>query len=98
MLFLGFFLLAVSFGFLAVGAGVVLYGTYLAFELGRLLRPSKPAGEVTQPGQPGEGAASIPSAVAALRTSRAPGPPSAIRWTAATKLVLLAVVSAFMAR
>lgn len=98
MLFLRFLLLAVSFGFLAWAAGVVLYDIYLAFELGRLLRPSKPAGDVTQPGQPGEGAASIPSAVAALRTSRAPGPPRAIRWTAATKLVLLAAVSAFVGK
>jgi regulator of protease activity HflC (stomatin/prohibitin superfamily) len=89
MLFLRFLLLAVSFGFLACAAGVVLYDIYLAFELGRLLRRREPAADATQPGQTGEGAPAIP------RVIIPPRPRRAIRWNAATKLVLLAAASAF---
>jgi regulator of protease activity HflC (stomatin/prohibitin superfamily) len=89
MLFLRFLLLAVSFGFLACAAGVVLYDIYLAFELGRLLRRRAPALDATQPGQSGEGTPAI------QRPALPPRPRRAIRWNAAAKLVALAAVSAF---
>ena len=38
MLFLHLLLFVVSFGFLAVAVGIVLYDMYLAFELNRILR------------------------------------------------------------
>ena len=50
MLFLRFLLMVLSFGFIAVAIGVVLYDVYLAFELDRILR------------RPAKDAASTPSA------------------------------------
>ncbi|MGA8223104.1 MAG: SPFH domain-containing protein [Candidatus Acidiferrales bacterium] len=98
MLFLRFLLLAVSFGFLACAAGVVLYDIYLAFELGRLLHPRKPSTDAAQSGQPAEGIAAGPSVTVTPRPPRAPRTPGAIRWNVATKLVLVAAVSAFVGK
>jgi len=89
MLFLRFLLLAVSFGFLACAAGVVLYDIYLAFELGRLLRRREPGGGAIQPGLLGEAAPLV------QRVTIPPRPRRPIRWNAAAKLVLLAAASAF---
>lgn len=92
MLFLRFLLLAVSFGFLACAAGVVLYDIYLAFELNRLLRRREPAAdsaqaEVTAPGSP-----------AVQRVSTGPRARRTIRLSVAGKLVLAAAVSALAGR
>jgi len=92
MLFLRFLLLAVSFGFLACAAGVVLYDIYLSFELGRLLRRGEPGGEASQPGQGGEVAPAIQRVTIPARPRRA------IRWNAAAKFVLLAAASAFVGK
>jgi len=92
MLFLRFLLLAVSIGFLVCAAGVVLYDIYLAFELGRLLRPREPEQQPGQLGLTGEGTPPIQRTASA---SFPPRPRRAIRWNAAAKLVALAAVSAF---
>jgi regulator of protease activity HflC (stomatin/prohibitin superfamily) len=88
MLFLRFLLLLVSFGLLASAAGVVLYDIFLAFELNRLLRRRDGAASAMSAEQ--AGAASLPNQRAPL----GPRPRRVIRLNMATKLVLLAAVTA----
>jgi regulator of protease activity HflC (stomatin/prohibitin superfamily) len=77
MLFLGFLLFLIGFGFLAAAVVVVLYDVYLACELGRILGWGVRTTEENQP-QP------VP---APLRPRRA------IRWNAVLKLVAVAALS-----
>jgi regulator of protease activity HflC (stomatin/prohibitin superfamily) len=87
MLFLRFLLLLASLGLLVSAAGVVLYDIFLAFELNRLLRQRDGAADATAQEQSG---ARPPTQRAAL------GAPArrVIRLNMATKLVLLAAVTA----
>jgi regulator of protease activity HflC (stomatin/prohibitin superfamily) len=87
MLFLKFMLIATCFGLLACVAGMVLYDIYLAYELDRILsrRQKQPAdasltGEVPAPTPP----------VVSMRPRRR------IRWSAAAKLVVIAVISGLL--
>jgi len=88
MLFLRFLLLLVSFGLLASAAGVVLYDIFLAFELNRLLRRRDGAADATSSEQ--SGAVSPPVQRAPVGTR----PRRVIRLNMATKLVLVAAVTA----
>jgi len=83
MLFIKFFLLFASFGFLACAAGMVLYDIYLAFELSRILRRSE---YPTESEPPLETSARVPAV---------PRPRRALRWNTAAKLIALAALSGF---
>ena len=101
MLFLGFLLFVISVSFVVVAAGLVIYDVFLAFELGKLLRPRESAAEKEEAGQTSEAlgpaATSSPAASVAergaiqasvqiARTRRA------VRWAAAAKLVVVAAL------
>jgi regulator of protease activity HflC (stomatin/prohibitin superfamily) len=114
MLFLRLLLFVISFGFLGVAAIVVLYDIYLAFELNRILRRSERQPEKVAADQaaaiptPTEGAtppiaAAAPTPLATARSSfrlppRSGGPRRAIRWSAAAKLVVAAVLCSMMGK
>jgi regulator of protease activity HflC (stomatin/prohibitin superfamily) len=96
MLFLRFLLFVVSASFVAVALGLVLYDVFLAFELGRLLRPGESGLQKDEAGQPSEVPASVGPPVAErgaiqdpVRIARAR---RAIRWAAAAKLVAVAAL------
>ena len=108
MLFLRLLLFVISFGFLGVAAIVVLCDIYLAFELNRILRRSERQPEKVAADQaaaiptPTEGATS-PIAAAPTPSSfrlppRSAGPRRAIRWSAAAKLVVAAVLCSMMGK
>lgn len=84
MLFLRFVLLAVGFSLLAGAAGLVLYDSFLALELSRLLRRKNEPGTA-------EGAGEGPSQAAGLIRS---GERREIRWQLAAKLAGIAALSA----
>ena len=70
MLFLRLLLFVISFGFLAVAAGVVLYDIYLAFELNRLLhRSNRPVAPNIASTPTAFSAGDIPMASGAAATS-----------------------------
>jgi regulator of protease activity HflC (stomatin/prohibitin superfamily) len=77
MLFLRYMLLVICSGFLVCAVGMVLYDVYLAFELDRILRHGERPTDAAEPDQ-----TRLPARVG-LRTRRM------IRWSAATKLVLI---------
>ncbi|HEY0704040.1 MAG TPA: SPFH domain-containing protein [Candidatus Acidoferrales bacterium] len=99
MLFLRLLLFVVSFGFVGIAIGIVLYDIYLAFELDRLLRrgedstPSQPAGAASASpefeAQPRPATVQTPGAAYLARRT---GPRRAIRWAGAAKLLAIAAV------
>src|SRR6202046_2353493 len=101
MLFLRFLLFVISVSFVVVAAGLVIYDVFLAFELGKLLRPRESAAEKEEASQtsealgpaatssPAESVAergAIQASVQIARTRRA------VRWAAAAKLVVVAAL------
>jgi regulator of protease activity HflC (stomatin/prohibitin superfamily) len=105
MLFLRFLLFVVSFGFVALALGVMLYDLYLAFELDRILRrPEKdsPAAEEISSTAIGVGAepapAPDPSPLHIARRTSNGAARRAIRWSVAAKFIALAAVSALAAK
>jgi regulator of protease activity HflC (stomatin/prohibitin superfamily) len=111
MLFLRFLLMALSFGFIAVAIGVVLYDVYLAFELDRILRrPAKDAAstpsaslssdEVKATGSHPVASAATLSPARAIPALRSAGGTSrrSIRWQVAAKLLAIAALSALAAK
>jgi regulator of protease activity HflC (stomatin/prohibitin superfamily) len=104
MLFLRVLLFAISFGFLGAAAIVVLYDTYLAFELNRILRraPSAPDSAATErTAVPTEGtsqpvlteAEPIPPPRPTFHLPpRRTGQRRSIRWSIAAKLLTLAAL------
>ena len=111
MLFLRLLLVVVSFGFLAVAVGIVLYDIYLAFELNRILRLGERAPKdlaanqaVRAASESGPlsgpvGATATPVARPAFYLPpRSAGPRRAIRWSAAAKLVAIAALSSLLAK
>jgi regulator of protease activity HflC (stomatin/prohibitin superfamily) len=96
MLFLRFLLFVISVSFVVVALGLVLYDVFLAFELGRLLRPGKSASQKDEAGQTSEAPASAAPPVAALGAIQSPvriaRTRRTIRWAAAAKLVVVAAL------
>src|ERR1700735_2919551 len=101
MLFLRFLLFVISVSFVVVAAGLVIYDVFLAFELGKLLRPRESAAEKEEASQtsealgpaatssPAESVAergAIQASVQIARTRRA------VVWAAAAKLVVVAAL------
>ena len=72
MLFLRFLLFVISVSFVVVALGLVLYDVFLAFELGRLLRPDESASQEDEAGQTSEAPASAAPPAAALGAIQAP--------------------------
>ena len=96
MLFLRFLLFVVSFGFVVAAVGLVIYDVFLAFELGRLLRPGESALQKDESGPTSEAPGSAGPPVAELGANQAPvriaRTRRAIRWAAAAKLVAVAAL------
>ncbi|MGB8523608.1 MAG: SPFH domain-containing protein [Candidatus Acidiferrales bacterium] len=97
MLFLRFLLFVLSVSFVVVAAGLVIYDVFLAFELGRLLRPHESASKKDEAAQTSETPDLGAAAVAARGPIQAPvriaRTRRTVRWAAAAKLV---AVSAFL--
>src|SRR6202046_1181702 len=101
MLFLRFLLFVISVSFVVVAAGLVIYDVFLAFELGKLLRPRESAAEKEEASQtsealgpaatssPAESVAERGAIQASVQIARARG---AVRWAAAAKLVVVAAL------
>jgi regulator of protease activity HflC (stomatin/prohibitin superfamily) len=96
MLFLRFLLFVISVSFVVVAFGLVVYDVFLAFELGRLLRPGERAFEKDVTGQSSETPIAETQPVAAPGAIQAPvriaRTRRAIRWAAAAKLVVVAAL------
>src|SRR5580700_10123728 len=97
MLFLRFLLFAISVSFVVVAAGLVIYDVFLAFELGRLLRPGESASQKDEAGQTSEAPGSADPPVGKRGTMQSPVQIArtrrAVRWAAAAKLVAAALLS-----
>jgi regulator of protease activity HflC (stomatin/prohibitin superfamily) len=96
MLFLRFLLFVISVSFVVVAAGLVLYDVFLAFELGRLLRPGESESQKDEADQTSETPDSAGPPVAERGAIQAPvriaRTRRAIRWVAAAKLVAVAAL------
>jgi regulator of protease activity HflC (stomatin/prohibitin superfamily) len=101
MLFLRFLLFVVSVSLVAVALGLVLYDVFLAFELGRLLKPGESGPQKDEVGRISEVPGSAASPVAERGAIQAPvriaRSSRAIRWAAAAKLVTVAALLALAA-
>ena len=96
MLFLRILLFVASGTFVLLAVGLLIYDVFLAFELGRLLRPEEGASAKDDSGSSNDTGASGGERVAAVGTFQAPvriaRTRRAIRWAAAAKLVAVAVL------